>query len=81
MDKKFWGDPENFRPSRFLSKDGKFEKKEQFIPFGFGKRVCMGENMAKAELFLFVTGILQRMTVNKTEDISLKRLQRCQKMQ
>ena len=71
MDPEYWGDPESFRPSRFLIKDGdsfKLEKKEQFVPFGFGKRVCMGENMAKAELFLFVTGILKRMIVKKPKD-------------
>ena len=72
MDPEYWGDPQTFRPSRFLKKDlndqWKIEKKERFIPFGFGKRVCMGENLAKAELWLFATAILQRFTVKKPED-------------
>ena len=71
MDPEYWGDPETFRPARFLVKDRdsfRLEKKEQFIPFGFGKRACMGENMAKAELFLFVTGILQRLNVKKSKN-------------
>ena len=41
----------------------KLEKKERFIPYGFGKRVCMGENLAKAELWLFLTSILQKFTI------------------
>ena len=66
MDPDYWGDPKVFRPSRFLMEDsGKFklEKRERFIPYGFGKRVCMGENLAKAELWLFLTAILQKFTI------------------
>jgi methyl farnesoate epoxidase/farnesoate epoxidase len=37
MDKKYWGDPEAFRPERFLDSNGKFVKPERVIPFGFGK--------------------------------------------
>lgn len=36
MDKKFWGDPENFRPERFLNKDGSFDKTKLDHVFGFG---------------------------------------------
>ena len=68
MDPEYWGDPKIFRPSRFLTFDensGKYkvEKRERFIPFGFGKRVCMGENLAKAELWIFLTSILQKFVI------------------
>ena len=68
MDPDYWGDPEVFRPSRFLKYDeisGRFklEKRERFIPYGFGKRVCMGENLAKAELWIFLTSILQQFSI------------------
>ncbi len=34
---KTWGDPENFRPERFLSSDGKtFKKSENVMPFQIG---------------------------------------------
>ena len=51
MDPDQWEDPEIFNPGRFL--DG--GKKEQFVPFGMGKRICMGESLAKNELFIFFT--------------------------
>eukprot|EP00095_Tigriopus_kingsejongensis_P005456 maker-scaffold224_size251237-snap-gene-1.46 protein:Tk05456 transcript:maker-scaffold224_size251237-snap-gene-1.46-mRNA-1 annotation:"cytochrome p450 monooxygenase" len=63
-DKSYWGDPENFRPERFLDESGSGLKKyERFIPFGFGKRVCMGESLAKAELFIFTIMILQHLRI------------------
>lgn len=36
-DPDLWGDPENFRPDRFLTDDGKKLTKDYSLPFGFGK--------------------------------------------
>lgn len=58
-----WGDPENFRPERFLTKDGKFQRHEAMIAFSVGKRVCLGESLARDELFLFTTSLLQKFSV------------------
>ena len=55
-----WGDPEKFRPERFFDADGNLTKPEEFIPFGLGRRVCLGEALAKMELFLFLATIFQR---------------------
>lgn len=64
-DKGYWGDPEKFRPERFLAEDGKgLIKHEAFFPFGQGKRVCVGEGIARSELFLFLTGIFQKYSVS-----------------
>ncbi|XP_041838882.1 cytochrome P450 2U1 [Melanotaenia boesemani] len=58
-DPTMWEDPDTFNPARFLDSEGKLFRKECFIPFGIGRRVCMGEQLAKMELFLTVTSLLQ----------------------
>lgn len=65
FDKDYWGDPEIIRPERFLCNDGTMMiKHEAFFPFGHGKRICVGEAMARKEIFLFLTSILQKFKVN-----------------
>ena len=59
-DPKPWGDPENFRPERFLDADGNLTNPEEFMPFGLGRRICLGEALAKMELFLFLAAMFQR---------------------
>ncbi len=50
-DPAHWSDPYKFHPERFLDEDGCFSGfPPSFKPFGTGKRVCIGENLAKAEL-------------------------------
>ncbi|XP_053711484.1 cytochrome P450 2U1 isoform X2 [Synchiropus splendidus] len=58
-DPTVWEEPDSFNPTRFLDAEGKLIRKESFIPFGIGRRVCMGEQLAKMELFLMVTNLLQ----------------------
>ncbi|KAF5300934.1 hypothetical protein FQR65_LT19305 [Abscondita terminalis] len=36
MSKEIWGDPERFRPERFLDEQGKLISYPEFIPFGLG---------------------------------------------
>lgn len=61
-DPDYWGDPENFRPERFLNDKGEIEKPEYLIPFSTGRRICVGEALARMELYLFVTSVLHQFT-------------------
>merc|ERR1712080_593414 len=57
-DSRYWDDHDQFRPERFLSRtadgDWKLVKKEQFVPYGLGRRVCMGESLARDTLLSFL---------------------------
>ncbi|XP_041355987.1 cytochrome P450 2B4-like [Gigantopelta aegis] len=59
-DPQVWGDPENFRPDRFLDENAHLTKPEEHIPFLFGPRNCVGESLARMELFLFVATMVQK---------------------
>uniref|UniRef100_A0A4X2JQ35 Steroid 17-alpha-hydroxylase/17,20 lyase n=1 Tax=Vombatus ursinus TaxID=29139 RepID=A0A4X2JQ35_VOMUR len=72
-----WDEPEQFKPERFLDKN-----KEQLImptasyfPFGGGPRTCIGEFLARAELFLFLSWILQRFDLEVADDGKLPSLE------
>lgn len=61
---EIWGDPEAFRPERFLTEDGqRVLKSENLLAFGTGKRACLGEALARDIYFLFLTSIFQRFEI------------------
>ncbi|RXG73855.1 cytochrome P450 2L1 [Armadillidium vulgare] len=63
-DPKYWKHPNTFSTDNFLDEDGKFIKnKEGYLPFGIGRRQCLGESLAKMELFLFIGAILQNFQI------------------
>ena len=59
-DESVWEKPLRFHPEHFLDAQGHFVKPEAFMPFSAGRRSCLGEALARMELFLFFTCLLQR---------------------
>jgi len=55
----YWLSGKTFKPERFLDEEGKAKKDDHLVPFSIGKRQCLGETLAKSELFIFFGGILQ----------------------
>ena len=59
MDPELWRNPQEFQPERFLNESHScIEKPEFFMPFGSGQRMCLGDQLAEKEFFLFFTSIM-----------------------
>ncbi|ETE57938.1 Cytochrome protein, partial [Ophiophagus hannah] len=71
FDPEHWETPEEFNPNHFLDKEGNFVIKEAFLPFGAGARVCLGELLAKIELFNIFTRLLREFRVEPPEGVEL----------
>ncbi|XP_036150628.1 probable cytochrome P450 304a1 [Monomorium pharaonis] len=57
-DPDLWGDPEVFRPERFLKEDGQLAK-DFSLPFSFGHRLCPGETYSRYNIFGTLVLLLQ----------------------
>ena len=62
-DPAHWGDPDTFRPDRFLTDQGEFRGDERVLAFGVGRRHCPAETVARQELFLFAGGLVHQFSV------------------
>ncbi|HEC1731796.1 TPA: cytochrome P450 [Campylobacter jejuni] len=52
---EFWKNPHGFNPSRF---EGEY-KKDAYLPFGVGERICIGQGFAMQEAILILANILK----------------------
>ncbi|XP_077133888.1 cytochrome P450 2D15-like isoform X2 [Ranitomeya variabilis] len=67
-DPEVWEKPLQFYPKHFLDENGKFIKQAAFIPFSAGRRGCLAEQLARMELFLLFTTLLQQLTFEIPSD-------------
>ncbi|KRT82762.1 cytochrome P450, partial [Oryctes borbonicus] len=77
MNEETWKDPEDFEPSRFLNEEGRYVKDEALIPFQTGKRMCVGDELARIILFLFSTTILQEFFIRPANNMQLDSTGEC----
>ncbi|KAI8424165.1 hypothetical protein MSG28_002755 [Choristoneura fumiferana] len=67
MDKKIWGDPEVFRPERFID-DGQINlSSDKSLPFGAGRRLCAGETYARQTMFQVLAAFMQAFDVSSAD--------------
>ncbi|EFJ16442.1 hypothetical protein SELMODRAFT_268606 [Selaginella moellendorffii] len=60
MDEKFWKEPLEFRPQRFIEQDiDVFGQNFHFVPFGTGRRVCPGAKLGLDTVRIGVATLVQ----------------------
>ncbi|KAK9401434.1 cytochrome P450 2J2-like [Crotalus adamanteus] len=69
LDPEQWETPEEFNPNHFLDKDGKFIEREEFLPFGIGQRACLGQQLARTEIFIFLISLLRAFSFRLPEGV------------
>ncbi|CAD5221423.1 unnamed protein product [Bursaphelenchus okinawaensis] len=60
QDEKAFPEPQKFNPSRFLDENENLKNTSEFIPFSLGRRMCIGESLAKMELFLIIANLFNQ---------------------
>lgn len=73
-DEEYWGDPHIFRPERHFSTDGKLLISDHFLPFGRGKRGCIGKSLAENVYYLFIATLVKIFHFENVKDEPLPSL-------
>jgi cytochrome P450 len=61
-DPRWWPSPEEFDPTRFLGDAIKNRPRSAYLPFGGGRRICIGQSFALMEMVLMAAIMSQRFT-------------------
>jgi hypothetical protein len=68
-DPEIYPDPEEFKPERFLNKDGSVRDDPTLsLAFGIGKRLCPGRHFVDAAIFVVTSSVLSVFNVTKAKD-------------
>lgn len=73
-DPEFWPNPEGFDPERFMPGAGSAGRPRQsYMPFGAGRRICVGQGFALVESVLLTAMIAQRFRFDLTPGFHVRR--------
>lgn len=75
MDPELWDEPNNFNPSRFFDENGKIRRPEFYMPFGVGRRMCLGDVLAKMEMFMFFSCMMHQFDILSEDGVPLPSLE------
>ncbi|KAL4233896.1 hypothetical protein ACF0H5_008568 [Mactra antiquata] len=67
LDEKYFPEPTKFNPDRFIDSNGKLIRNDAAIPFSTGPRSCLGEPLARMELFMVVANLLQKFVFERED--------------
>ena len=67
-DERWWPDPETFDPTRFIGDAAKDRPRSAYLPFGGGRRICIGQSFALMEMVLMAAVMSQRFTFDVSPD-------------
>jgi cytochrome P450 len=67
-DERLWPDPERFDPTRFLPDHVREHERGAYMPFGGGRRVCIGAGFSIMEATLITAMAAQRFRFDLTPD-------------
>ena len=76
-DPKHWRNPSQFDPNRFLDENKNVLNLStlSYLPFSAGRRVCLGQLLAKVEVFLFVAQLMHQFKIENPPGYPLPSLE------
>lgn len=62
MDETLFKNAHEFNPERFLDDDKSLKNVPELLPYSLGKRGCLGESLARMELFIMFSCLMHKFT-------------------